>query len=1274
MIKKSLVWLYSTATYLLWAVIIVIATVVLGLRYYVLPGIQEHKDAIAQEVSRAAGQKITIGSIRASWDGMHPHLDLRQVALYDAQDRPALSLDHVETSLSWLSLALGEPRLATLVIHQPRLTIRRELDGTLYVAGISMSGAARPEIPNWLLRQSSIQILDASVVWQDDLRHAPPLALEKLTLQLSNPAWEGLLGRHKFGLRATPSAGTSRPIDIRGNLIGKDVSRPEQWRGTVYAKLEGTDMAAWRTWLPLPFDLQQGHGATQLWLDFDQGRAQQLVADVALAKVTTRLAAQAQPARFDSLSGRLSWKKLADGQELRAEKIRLTAGKLEMRDGSVQLRERKLDGKTVNEGNVRLSNIGLEPLAAFVGNLPIAAGMQQTILQLAPQGQLQRLALSWKGAPGTLGNYDLSGQFSNLALAPYQGVPGFSRLNGTVEATQNGGSLNLNGSRMQLEFKDVLRWPIPLDSVSGQASWKKRDGNIEVSVPRLEIASPHLAGTLKADYRYTGKGRGNLDLSGKFSRADGRYAHFYYPRQLSPDTLRWLDTSILKGRGENVDVTVRGNLDEFPFADNKRGLFQISAKISDGALDYATGWPKIDGIRLDLLFRGNRMELNASDGNLFGNRITRAKAVIPQLDALHPVLEVTGEVLSPADQLFRFINNSPVLGYIDQFTEGMTAGGSGKLLLGLRIPLDTEGVGSKVRGSYLLSNGRLDGGGDFPTLENINGRLNFTEAGVRAQNINAQILGGPAQFSLENGKDGLLRVTAQGRISDSSLREIVESPLLARLKGSADWSGEINLRKREAELSLRSSLVGLASSLPPPFDKTAAEPLQLLVEKKKQGDNSDLINVGLGKQLSAQFLRSERGGKMVVARGTVSLGGSAAFPSRDGIALSGNLEHLDFDQWHPLLSGSSGEASLNLRDVNLTFGTLDIFGRRINQLNVDANSTEEGWRAALQGQEINGNVLWTGTGNGRIVAQLKSLIIPAAAPAKLSSPSTVEKKIQEYPALDITAESFEYKQKQLGRFRLLAKQQDSDWIIDKLAISNPDSTLMVDGIWQNWKFRPDTKLNLSWNIENLGNTLDRFGYPGTLKNGSADLSGQLKWAGSPHEFNVAGLSGNLQLSAKDGQFLKIKPGVGRLFSVLSLQNLPRRLSFDFRDVFSSGFTFDNISANVRINDGIMRSDNFRMDGPTAKVAISGETNLERETQNLHIKVTPSISDSLSLAAFAGGPAVGVAAYVAQKLLKDPLNQMAAYEYDINGTWDDPQEVKSRSSTAESATPQSVPGK
>ena len=66
MVKKSLVWLYSVTTYLLWASVIVVAMVVLSLRYYVLPHAKDYREAIAQYASKAAGQRITIGDIEVS--------------------------------------------------------------------------------------------------------------------------------------------------------------------------------------------------------------------------------------------------------------------------------------------------------------------------------------------------------------------------------------------------------------------------------------------------------------------------------------------------------------------------------------------------------------------------------------------------------------------------------------------------------------------------------------------------------------------------------------------------------------------------------------------------------------------------------------------------------------------------------------------------------------------------------------------------------------------------------------------------------------------------------------------------------------------------------------------------------------------------------------------------------------------------------------------------------------------------------------------------------
>ena len=197
---------------------------------------------------------------------------------------------------------------------------------------------------------------------------------------------------------------------------------------------------------------------------------------------------------------------------------------------------------------------------------------------------------------------------------------------------------------------------------------------------------------------------------------------------------------------------------------------------------------------------------------------------------------------------------------------------------------------------------------------------------------------------------------------------------------------------------------------------------------------------------------------------------------------------------------------------------------------------------------------------------------------------------------------------------------------------------------------------MKWTINDLGKTLKRLGHDETINGGEGELTGQLNWAGSPHEFNILNLNGDLQFEVHKGQILKVQPGVGRLFGLLSLQSLPRRLSLDFRDLFSSGFAFDKIDATVKIDHGVLRSDNFEMAGPAANVTIKGETNIQKETQNLLVNVMPHISDSLSLAALAGGPLAGAVAFLAQKILKDPLNKIASTQYQIVGTWDNPQEV------------------
>jgi len=64
-LKHGSLWTYRLATYAVLAAGIVFVALVIGLRYVVLPNINDYREAIAQAISGAAGQRVSIGTITA---------------------------------------------------------------------------------------------------------------------------------------------------------------------------------------------------------------------------------------------------------------------------------------------------------------------------------------------------------------------------------------------------------------------------------------------------------------------------------------------------------------------------------------------------------------------------------------------------------------------------------------------------------------------------------------------------------------------------------------------------------------------------------------------------------------------------------------------------------------------------------------------------------------------------------------------------------------------------------------------------------------------------------------------------------------------------------------------------------------------------------------------------------------------------------------------------------------------------------------------------------
>lgn len=1305
MLKTSMLRLWRWLLWLAAAALSIIITAALVIHFWVMPNIGQYKNSIATYASNTLNQKISIGDIKASWHGINPELSIDHIDIFDAENRIALQLNNVHASFSWLSIPMLEPRLDVLAIQAPELTVRRIASGEVFVAGISMRGASKPALPNWLLRQNTVEVSEARVLWIDEKRGAPPLSLDHFNLSLHSPLWRGLVKNHHFKIHAVPSAGTAKPLVAEGSFYGDDVSNTREWNGTATLTFTNTNLAAFKNWIDYPVDILSGTGSTTLKADFSAHAIQSVSARVDIQDLQLQTAPNAPLIQLNSLSGQIVWESLRHWKNL--AQLRLPANSaattgynirvdgLSASNGSgLNIQNLNADYTNTDTGkqhiNLNIAKFGLAGIHPYITLLPLPDVMQQHFSATSPQGMLEDVTLDWGNKDNNAHTYRIQAKFNQLAIHAHQKIPGLNNMSGVLKATQKSGQLQLNAINSTFDSAGIFRWPIPIDRLIGDINWTIKDNITDIQISSLNVSNAHLSGTLSGHYKMDSIKGGYLDLESKFDRGNAKYALNYYPVMLGEATLHWLDTSILAGEARDINLIVKGRLADFPFVDaNHRpdpslGAFKVSARLDNLLLEYGTGWPTIDHLGLNLLFEGKRMELNADAGHILGNRIVKSKAIIAQLDANEPVLSITSEVTGPVSEGIHFINKSPVLDVTQGFTEGLRTSGNGKLALGLMIPMQNLDA-TKYKGIYQITNASMESP-NIARLNHVNGILEFTESSLSAKNIKADMFGSPLAFNLNSGKDKIIRIAAKGKITEDSLKQIFKEHNMEQLSnylsGGTEWTGNALIQKPRVTISLRSNLIGIGTRFPAPLEKSIEQPLEFVLDKKQDASN-DTLRLALGNKISARIFSTMENGRSKFQRAEIKFNpdntaGTAITPAMQnsrmaGISLMGKLDYLDADAWRYTLKNILGDDTAQnaqgtqfvLQQTALTINALDIFDRRINQLKISNSIGREGLAVNVQSREISGDVQWISHNNGKLVARLSNLTIPDKAPDKLSAIKDVDtsstqqfiKLDQDYPALDVTADNFEFNKKSFGALELVAYPQNDNWNIQKIKFSSPDSVMSAEGQWNNWIRSPNTFLNVSWDIKDLGNTLKRFGYPDTVKEGAGELKGRLHWPGSPTQFDTTRLNGELEFEVRKGQILQVQPGMGRLLGLLSLQSLPRRLTLDFRDLFSNGFAFDKINATVKISQGVMRSNNFVMSGPAADVEIKGETNLQKETQHLFVKVMPRISDSLSLAALAGGPLAGAVAFLAQKVLKDPLNKIVSSEYEITGTWDSPQEVK-----------------
>ncbi|RPH59880.1 MAG: hypothetical protein EHM83_15185, partial [Burkholderiales bacterium] len=398
-------------------------------------------------------------------------------------------------------------------------------------------------------------------------------------------------------------------------------------------------------------------------------------------------------------------------------------------------------------GRLSLGRFDAARVVDLARRLPVPDDLRSRLDALHLTGIVNRLTIDWAAAAagdaasgGSRDRFGVDVAFEQLGFQRVEaaprpgrlGMPGFANVSGTAQLTERGGSVLLSGEAAVLRFPGLFAEPeVPLDRLDAEASWTigmpptaGAAAPIDVHVEALRFANADARGEVSGRYRSGGKGAGIVDLRGRLDRADAGRTARYLPLGIPSRVRDWVRESVRAGRSDDVRFVLKGDLEDFPYRDPAAGEFRVDAKLADATLSYAPDWPAIERIQGRLRFERAGMEIDVETGKVWNVALAQTTARIAEF--ADPLLRVEGSGQGPAQDMVRFVNESPLLTRIDDFTRDVAIGGDATLQLVLEVPLG-EIDATRVRGSVQFAGNHLSLDRTLPPFDGVAGRLEFTE-------------------------------------------------------------------------------------------------------------------------------------------------------------------------------------------------------------------------------------------------------------------------------------------------------------------------------------------------------------------------------------------------------------------------------------------------------------------------------------------------------------------------------------------------------------------
>ncbi|WP_208108681.1 YhdP family protein [Cognatilysobacter terrigena] len=955
-----------------------------------------------------------------------------------------------------------------------------------------------------------------------------------------------------------------------------------------------------------------------------------------------------------------------------------------------------LDGLALAGGgrfDLAARHVDVAPLlqtAALTDRLP--EGTRRWIRAAAPGGLVDDARVS-----SVQGHTNVQAKLASVGFDRVGTTPGLRGIAGRLAGDADGVQVDFDpSSAIRFSWPQAFG-PDHLVRLTGRAAvWRDGPG-WRVGTHALHIGGEGYSADVRGGLFWQGDGtRPFIDIATDIGPTAVPVAKRFWVRNvMAPKVVQWLDNGLVGGRVEQGRAVVVGDLDDWPFRHHE-GTFEARGRVVGGVVKFLPDWQPAEDVNADVMFDGTGFDIVGS-GRVGRVQLPVLKASID--DYSHGALLVEAHGNTEASQLLDVVRASGLRRLQPETIDALSASGPAKVDFNLELPLGRPEPLS-IKGAVDLNGAMLADRRWDLRFDDVHGRADYDLRGFTATDLAVRHDGQPGQLSLRVG-DGHVRATTnivEGDVAanfdiDDLLKRAPEMDWLSPyVAGRSAWTVGVVVPKNisapgaSAHLQLRSTLAGTSLDLPAPLRKPATQPLPAFVDTPLPlGSGEVKVSLGNLAGVRARTSGGRTGVRVVLGSGTVDDAAPAS-----GIVATGRAAQLDALDWIAFARGGSGSGGdgLSLQRIDVTTPRLNMLGgvfgeTRLQVQPLGGNALSVRADGATLAGSVTvpdgpgpiagrfGRVFWkpattssatatTSSGAPRIAPMTPTTRRPVPVRA---SPASAAMDPSKVPALAIDVDDLRIGGAQLGNARFRSHPTAAGLQLDQFTARGRAQRIDATGEWTG-KAAARTHIDATVASDDFGALLDGFGFGGRVGGGKGTAHFDAAWAGAPSDFALGSLEGTLAVDVRNGRLLEVNPGAGRVLGLLSLAELPRRLTLDFGDFFAKGFSFNQLGGNVRFDSGLARSDDFGIKGPAADIRIRGAANMRAQTFDQTIEVHPKSANLLTaVGALAGGPVGAAIGAAAGAVMQKPLGQIGAKVYRVTGPWADPKvEVMTRDQT------------